>query len=45
MQANVDLEKLPQGQNPPDLKFNDYVVFDDSQVKMRYLVECQVVLK
>lgn len=39
MSANTDLEQMPVNTNLPDLKFNEYVVFDDSQVKMRYLVD------
>ena len=26
----------------PDLKFNEFVVFDESQVKIRYIIECDV---
>lgn len=25
--------------SPPELKLNDYVVFDEAQVRMRYLLE------
>ena len=39
---NPDLQGL---QDVPDLKFNDYVVYDESQVKMRYIVDMDVVLK
>jgi len=30
MSSNADLDQLPAGMNPPDLKFNEYVVYDDS---------------
>ena len=42
---NADLEEMPSGQNPPDLKFNDFVVYDESQVKMRYFVDFDIILK
>ena len=43
--ANPDLEEVPAGENPPDLKFNDFVVYDEAQVKMRYIVDFELVLK
>lgn len=45
MGSNSDLEDIPKGVNPSDLKFNEFVVYDDSQVKMRFLVELNVVVK
>jgi hypothetical protein len=30
MVANPDLEELPTGVNAPDMKFNEYVVYDDA---------------
>jgi len=52
MQANTDLEEVEKnvigssnnilGDGMPDLKFNDFVVFDEAQIKMRYLVECVI---
>ena len=42
---NPDLEELPVGQNPPDLKFNDFVVYDESQIKMRFLNDFEIILK
>ena len=30
MSSNTDLDALPTGLNPPDLKFNEYVVYDES---------------
>jgi hypothetical protein len=42
---NPDLDELPSGQNPPDLKLNDFVVYDESQIKMRYLVDFEIILK
>ena len=27
---NPDLDELSSGQNPPDLKLNDFVVYDES---------------
>lgn len=26
----------------PDLKFNEFVIFDEAQVKNRYVIECDV---
>ena len=40
MAENTELE----GQPTPDLKLNDYVVYDEAQVKMRYMVDCEVVI-
>ena len=45
MAPNPDLEEMPAGENPPDLKFNDFVVYDSSQVKMRYFVDFEIILK
>jgi hypothetical protein len=45
MSHNTDLEALPSGMNPPDLKFNEYVVYDESQIKMKYLVEIDMIVK
>ena len=30
LSSSTDLEELPAGMSPPDLKFNEYVVYDDS---------------
>ena len=48
--ANTDLETMDRNviggsanvDEMPDLKYNEYVVFDEAQIKMRYLVECQI---
>lgn len=45
IERNSDLDELKPGQNPPDLKLNDYVVYDESQVRMRYLVDFDIVYK
>ena len=45
MAPNPDLDDLPTGENPPDLKFNDFVVYDEAQIKMRYFVDFEIVLK
>lgn len=45
MSANTDLDELPAGQTPPDLKFNEYVVYDESQVKMRYLIDFEIIIR
>ena len=36
MQANPDLDEASK---TPDLKLNDYVVYDESQIKMKYLID------
>ena len=33
-----------EGNPTPDLKLNDYVVYDESQVKMRYMIDCEIVI-
>jgi hypothetical protein len=35
---NPDLKDLPAGMTTSDLKLNEFVVYDESQVKMVYLV-------
>ena len=41
MQANPDLDEASK---TPDLKLNDYVVYDESQIKMKYLIDFQIVM-
>ena len=41
MQRNPDLDEVAK---TPDLKLNDYVVYDESQIKMRYLIDFQIVI-
>lgn len=36
--ANTDLQDLPAGEQI-DQKFNEFVVFDEAQVRLRYLVQ------
>ena len=36
LKENPDLEDKPVGMNVPDLRFNDFVVFDPAQVRLRY---------
>jgi hypothetical protein len=38
--TNTELE----GHTTPDLKLNDYVVYDEAQVKMRYMVDCEIII-
>ena len=45
MDSNSDLDQLPSGTMAPDLKFNEYVVYDESQVRLRFLVEVDLVVK
>jgi len=40
MGANTELEGHPT----PDLKLNDFVVYDEAQVKMRYMVDCEIII-
>lgn len=53
LQKNADLDEA-SAQNMiggsanldglPDLKYNQYVVYDEAQIRMRYLLQCQVQL-
>jgi len=40
IKSNPDLEDKPASVNVPDLRFNDFVVFDTAQVKLKYAVLC-----
>lgn len=41
--ANPDISDLGSGLITSDLKFNDFVIYDESQVRLRYLVQCECV--
>lgn len=43
--SNSDLDQMPTGLMAPDLKFNEYVVYDESQVRLRFLVEIDLIVK
>jgi hypothetical protein len=40
IKGNPDLDDKPAVVNMPDLRFNDFVVFDQAQVKLKYAVLC-----
>ena len=41
IRSNPEISDLPIGQGVPDLKLNDFVCYDEAQVKIRYAVFCQ----
>ncbi len=43
MSANPDLKDLPAGQSETEFKNNEFVVYDEGQVKMAYLVKCSYI--
>ena len=43
LQDNPDLKEKPSSVEHSDFKFNDFVVYDENQIKMRYLVHCNCV--
>lgn len=40
MRSNPEISDLPIGQGVPDLKLNDFVCYDEAQVKLRYALFC-----
>jgi hypothetical protein len=44
LKANPDLEEKPPALSVPDLRFNDFVVYDVAQVRLRYAVLCDFLL-
>ena len=40
MKKNPDLEDAPAGMSSPELRFNDFVVYDKAQVRMKYALLC-----
>ena len=42
LKENPDMDEKPVGVNMPDLKFNDFVVFDPAQVRIRYALLCDL---
>lgn len=38
---NPEFADLPPGVSAPDLKYNDFVVYDSAQVRLRFAVLCQ----
>jgi hypothetical protein len=41
MRSNPEYNECPPGVTAPDLRFNDFVVFDPAQVVIRYAVLCE----
>jgi len=41
MQRNPEMEDCPTGVSTPELKYNDFVVYDEAQVRLRYAVLCE----
>lgn len=42
MKANPDLEDAPVGMNTPEARFNDFVIYDAAQVRLRYALLCDL---
>lgn len=40
LKANPELQDLPVGTGVPDLKLNDFVCYDQAQVRLKYAVFC-----
>ena len=41
MMSNPEYNECPPGITSPELKYNDFVVYDSAQVRLRYAVLCQ----
>jgi hypothetical protein len=41
IRSSPEISDLPIGQGVPDLKLNDFVCYDEAQVKLRYAVFCE----
>ncbi len=41
LKSNPELQDLPVGTGVPDLKLNDFVCYDQAQVRLRYAVFCE----
>jgi len=41
MVSNPEFSDIPAGMPAPDLKYNDFVVYDSAQVRLRYAVLCE----
>jgi len=40
IRSSPEITDLPPGQGVPDLKLNDFVCYDEAQVRLRYAVFC-----